>query len=667
MVLSQRILTLQRELPEQIRNIQTAADAKESMRRTEQEKACRLRLELLENDVKSSQEKFGEIIGEWSTANQKITPQELQELLNNQQKLSSALLDDKKRVINELQQELKVGDDRYVKDLRKHAEELGLMMERVEDQIKTLKMAYREELAHIQRINQQESEVLLTTDKAEWEQRLKALWDKELDRLMQRQEKVEEYNEKVEDVVLETRDQFNDKQLGHNEKLMAMVRERKQLEAASMSTQRILTVIPKPDGPDNLIQRKLRLVRKEMLNLKAQYSSQQKCITQMKRQLTDRRNRIVQQHGHTQKKIQHFAVADVKKFEQMWLMIEDEVKQLVERVLVLDSIIYKQHLGLAWERPHMAFMGRSGLIQPQKQTQSPTHQAVTQVIRTQDLQGSQRMTDASVGPMLKTDAESVTTEVHKAESEGGAEVEERKLSNEALKTVMELLCDELGFLFEEKFLSQLAPLEEEEQAVMKLSSLFSAFGISKREVPRLAQVLLKHKNQKRLQTEDVCVETGNSSDKAEDAGASCMSHVTSEHMDLNHLLPALKSFLEQHMRSREVPASQNLSFQCEAVRDTSEDQAYWESMSNVISEDKVKVWEAAESKIKQYHAELTEISELITETLSLEQQNAELRVLLQQYLQSIVSVCVCVCVNLSVDKVSDSCHAVLLVIISERK
>lgn len=41
-------------------------------------------------------------------------------------------------------------DDRYVKDLRKHGEEIDLMTERMEDQIKTLMKAYREELAQIE-------------------------------------------------------------------------------------------------------------------------------------------------------------------------------------------------------------------------------------------------------------------------------------------------------------------------------------------------------------------------------------------------------------------------------------------------------------------------------------------------------------------------------------
>lgn len=115
----------------------------------------------------------------------------------------------------------------------------------------------------------------------------------------------------------------------------------------------------------------------------------------------------------------HFAVADVRKFEQMWLTVEAEVKELVERALVIDSLICKQHLGLAWERPRMAFMELSGPIRPQKHA---CQEAVSQLL------------DASVGPRLEADTLSPDIEMYKEE--------EGKLSVGTLKKVMELLCDE---------------------------------------------------------------------------------------------------------------------------------------------------------------------------------------------------------------------------------
>lgn len=45
------------------------------------------------------------------------------------------------------------------------------------------------------------------------------------------------------------------------------------------------------------------------------------------------------------------------------------MKQLVERALVIDSLICKE-LGLAWERPHLPLMEASGPIQPKKKKRS---------------------------------------------------------------------------------------------------------------------------------------------------------------------------------------------------------------------------------------------------------------------------------------------------------
>lgn len=90
----------------------------------------------------------------------------------------------------------------------------------------------------------------------------------------------------------------------------------------------------------------------------------------------------------------------------------------------------------------MPFMEHSGPIQPQKQACGPDRQAESQLFET----GSQRMMDASVGPQLEADTESMDMETHRegreAQSESGAEVDEGKLMTETVKKVMELLCDE---------------------------------------------------------------------------------------------------------------------------------------------------------------------------------------------------------------------------------
>lgn len=65
---------------------------------------CICRLEKLENEVKTSQDKFDEISAKWEEGKQKIIPQELWEMLNTQQVHCAGLIEDKNKLINELQQ-----------------------------------------------------------------------------------------------------------------------------------------------------------------------------------------------------------------------------------------------------------------------------------------------------------------------------------------------------------------------------------------------------------------------------------------------------------------------------------------------------------------------------------------------------------------------------------
>lgn len=49
-----------------------------------------------------------------------------------------------------LRQELKLKDDQYVKDLKRQAEDIDLIIERMDEQVKQLTSAYREELGEIE-------------------------------------------------------------------------------------------------------------------------------------------------------------------------------------------------------------------------------------------------------------------------------------------------------------------------------------------------------------------------------------------------------------------------------------------------------------------------------------------------------------------------------------
>ncbi|XP_029352551.1 dynein regulatory complex protein 1 isoform X2 [Echeneis naucrates] len=561
----QRITNLQRDLTMFVTNIQTAADARESARRKEVEEAHRIRMERVESHEKSSQEKFEEITRGWMIVKEKATLQELREAQSSQQEQCALLLEDKRKFINDLQQELKCGDDRYVKDLRKEAEELNVMIERMDDHMKTLKKAYREEMSQIKRVYHEQGEVILKRDVAEWEQLLKKLWDKEQQSLEQRRKKVEEYEEKFNQVIIDAIDIENMEQLESNTKLQVRQREYQRLKGTNL----IMKIIGSRQTDEQehakisltLMRSRASSLQLELQNLQSQYASHVKWIRDTRQCLSKQIKSSIKQYECTQKTVKPIAVASARKFEEMWLAVEAEVKQLVERALLTDSLICEQYLGIAWERPQMAFMELSGPIHPQKQ-----------------------------GP--ETESKLLTA----GRGESDVKAEDKKPSMATLKKVMELLCEEGSFLMEDRVLKLLAPLEKEEQIVVKMGFLLCAFGVEEEDVPKLANFFMNYKEQHQEQTEvgrgreeehsgqDVCGELGESSDQAE----------TSDLIHPNHVLPALKAFLEQQIRE-----NSNSGPQVEA-RDSSEDEAYWERLGSIISDDRIKVWEVAENRLNQY-------------------------------------------------------------------
>ncbi|XP_039873604.1 dynein regulatory complex protein 1 isoform X2 [Simochromis diagramma] len=606
-----RIMSLQKRLTTLVTNIQTAADAKEMERRSGMEDNCRIREERLKDDAKACQEKVEEIRKGWLIVNQKVVHSELQSVLDSQQQLCAAVIEDKKKLIRELQWERRVKEDQYLKNLRRLDEEIKLMLDRMQQQFQNLSKAYREELTQLQGVYQQEIEVLLAKDKAKLKEHMKEHWDTELESLMERRRMVEESEKTIHDVMLENTTKIKLMQLKENAKSQARLREQQQMKGKSV----VLNFKQLEHGNKNAaynaklgeMKGKILGSSKEVKNLKTKYAKQKDKFMKQRQYLCEVQKRSRQHYERIQKEVRYTTAADARKFEEMWVMMEEEVTQLAEKASAIDSLICK-HLGLAWERPSAAFMESPGPRRSQEHDTNPT----SHPLQTRHLSHcSQRMMDASVGPSLERD------------SEHGTGVEEGELSSEMLMKVMELLCDETGFLVEDKLRKLLAPMEKNEQTTVKLHSLFAVLGLEEKDLAKLAEFLLMYKHQQGEQT------VGHFVEEAEAMENSATADSTSTLINPNNILPALRCFLEQHRKS--VHERSSLSH---PARDTSVEEAYWDRLGNIITEDKLKLWDAAERELKQYEEVLMDISELVPETELLRQQNTKLRMQLQQILSS---------------------------------
>ncbi|XP_062979855.1 dynein regulatory complex protein 1 [Elgaria multicarinata webbii] len=657
----QRLAKLLLDGTQLVTNIQVAADSRETQRRSEEEELTRQRIEKLENEAKANQDKFDEITSKWTAAKEKTVPQELWEGLNQQQLLCATLIEEKNKLISELQQELKSKDDQYVKDLRKQTEDINLLLERMEEQIRNVMKNYRRELLQIEKAFELERRELITSNKKKWEQGMQTLNRQELDFMLARLKKVEEYEQELNQLRVQDAEEYNVIKIKLELDVQVLEQQLQQMKAIYQLNQEKLEynfqVLKKRDEENTIIKsqqkRKLNRLHDVLNNLRLKLAKQIKQYREENLTLTADYKRIVEQYKDLQRTMRHFAIVDAEHFLDVWLMNEEEAKALIRKALDADHIIHAQQLGLPWVEPDSWFLHNVGPIVHSKKMKSANELA-------QEVMASETSKSPQEFPMPEG---SPQEEKEGSPEEGCQEAADADPETKALwtisaktvKHILELMCDESGFLIESKLRGLLQPLEKHDRTLMKLDSIFTALSInSEDDVYQMVEFFMNFKTQQVASGQDAEATLADAAakdapldaERPEEKETSVVPQVevkgpihsgvplSAIYMHPNDILKALKAFVQAFQEPREKRPQVK---KVHEERDNSKDSEYWDALAHVIPDGKLKLWDALIIGLQKYYHILTQRAKLITETDGLHQQNAELRMLLHQYLQSPVN------------------------------
>ncbi|XP_022429968.1 dynein regulatory complex protein 1 [Delphinapterus leucas] len=611
---------------ELVTNIQVAADIREVHRRAEEEEIKRQRLEKLENEVKTSQDKFDEIAMKWEEGKQKRIPQELWEMLNAQQVHCAGLVEDKNKLISELQQELETKHDQYVKDLKKQSGDICLLLERMEEQVKNVMKTFRQELQYIEKAFEVERQELLTNNKKKWEQALQAHSAKELEYLMNRIKKVEDHEKQLNKQRIWDCEEYNTIKIKLEQDVQILEQQLQQMKATYQLNQEKLEysfqVLKKRDEESTVIKsqqkRKINCLHDVLNNLRSKYNKQVKQFQEENQSLTSDYKRLVMQFKEMQKAMRHFALIDDKQFREIWLMNEEEAKDLISRAFDVDRVIHTHHLGLPWTAPDFWFLKNVGPIS-QQQRKSAT-QILEEVLMEAEEEGAEE-----------------------AASEPGSYLDlPKQVSAKTTRKILMLLCDESGFLIESKLLSLLLPLDKNECYLLKLDAIFSALGIENEDdLYKLVNFFLKYQahHSPPSQERTSLVSPLEKLDLQGEKEGSLVDREPQEKqpppsprlIHPNDVLKILEAFVTGLRKPRDFRAPVKL---LKVVRDDSKDSEYWKALTTVIPATTLNLWDALYTALEKYHLVLTQRAKLLLESRSLEWQDTELRQLLQQYLDA---------------------------------
>ncbi|KAK0055480.1 dynein regulatory complex protein 1, partial [Biomphalaria pfeifferi] len=634
----QRLTKLKQDGFELVSNVGVAADAREASRRAQDDEAKRVRKEKLDSEAKSGLERFEEITKKWDLALQKDVPQTLHELLMQQKRSCDAMNEEKNKIITELQQVLKTKDDMYVKDLKKMAEDVDLIIERMNEQINHMMKAQREELEEIERSFVMERNELLEQQKKKWEEKMELRRQKEEEHLELRAKRVEDLENQLQHMRVQDAEEYNMVKIRLETDVQILEQQLQQMRATCQLNQEKLEynfqVLKKRDDENTITksQQKRKITRlQDVLNgLKQKLEKQEKAYRDENLQLTEDYKRITTQFHDLQRKSKHFMATDAKKLHEIWCMNEEECKILASEVLDADKAIFEQQLGLKWETPDTHFMDNVGPLMSSGNTGGSSASKILHDIMSK-----------------ATSQESGFVGIENGNDAGIYE----NVSASTIKKVLELLCDEGGFLVEQKLNKLLLPLEKDEQSLIKLDNIFAALGLETEEdIHKLTTyfINIREKPVKEDSKGELATEA-ESNDKDADSTAEevqmildsqvKLTQVPSDCVELihpNEVFKALKAFVEDVRRHGKKTDQKKGQFQLTTLedRDDTLDSGYWEKYATLLSPHRERVWDALIDSLDKYHDVLKSRSGLLTDTESLRQQNSELKLLLHQYINS---------------------------------
>lgn len=609
---NQRIEKLRYDGTELVTNVGVAAMAREDGRKVEEDELNKVRREKLEAECKASMERFEEITKRWESAHTLKVPQALHDMMINQKELIDSMIAEKDKIIQEFQLELKSKDDQYVKDLKKQAEDIDLIIERMNAQIKNLQKAYREELSKIDQAFESERIECLEKHHKEWEGLMQQRSNKEVEFLKEAEQRVDDFASQLQHLRVQDAEEYNMVKIKLETDVQVLEQQLQAMRATyQLNGEKLdynFQVLKKRDEENTITKnqqkRKITRMQDTLNNLKSKLAKQERQFKEENQNLADDYKRITDQFKELQKKSKHFQATDTKKFIDVWVMNEEEAIELARNVLAEDEIIFTQQLGLGWAAPESAKV-LDGEARPMLAGEPPKQTSTSSI----------KSARAAADDILRAASESGSAILEVSRSTLATE-RGQSYSPLLIKSVLELLCAEADFLVEKKLVHLLIPLEHDERLLMKLDSIFKAIGVDNEDdIHRLTEYFIVR--------------------KLDDDASQEMPNL----IHPNQVLKAIRLFVSESAAPGKAITQRQTQFYEEgaAERDSCDDASYWAKLSQGLPNSHEKIWEALIDGLDKYHTVLSQRSKLIEETDKLQNQNGELRMLLQQYIGSRVN------------------------------
>uniref|UniRef100_A0A5K4FDL6 NYD-SP28_assoc domain-containing protein n=1 Tax=Schistosoma mansoni TaxID=6183 RepID=A0A5K4FDL6_SCHMA len=641
---SKRISKLVRDGDAFITNIRVACDAREYFKRTEDHELNHNRIRVLEDEATRSLEAFNKITEQWEKAQESELLDETKEMLDKQNTLCKDLIAEKNKLINELN--------------------LNAFLD--------------------------QREKLTSGQSDEWGTLMNEIKQKQINYLKQREDQAIEYEKEFYDLRTKYSEEYNALKISLGSEVETLESHLQKLKSTyQLNTEKLdynYQVLKRRDEENTMLKsnqkRRITRLQDTLNNLSIKSTKQEQQYKVENEQLSEDYKRRMENYSDLQKKSKLLIESIQRNFHDIWIMNEENLKKLANRLLDAHRIITEQQLGLTWNPPDISFMENVG---PVKQITSKPPVIIAMELALQS--------DKKKFP----DSQNVT-------SENTIPTTLKEVSSKIVQEFLHLLCYEPEFLIDENMKRLLEPLGYEEGLLLRLDTILTVLGVQTEEdlnilftyfieqqkdnqsqFERISSTTTEESNesvqksppkyvslQSLQESSDIMNETlkivqDESNEVQSTATGKCsvktdespICHKTEKSLlkwnliSPVHVIDVIYQFTED-MRKRELSNDQNTindndntnnnisnkinKFDDYRIRDDSKDLIYWDKYKqNIVTEEWEEIWNNLYIALEKYYNILKHRAKLIHDTDGLRKQNAELRHLLQQYMNSKVN------------------------------
>ncbi|XP_073978512.1 dynein regulatory complex protein 1-like isoform X2 [Rhodnius prolixus] len=462
----ERLMTLLQDCNEAVSNVRLATLRSESSRlRKERENRATL-IKELEKEEKIASIKYEKINKNWEKLKMLNDPLDIHNATNTQRDKCVALLERKDAVIEKLKKIIKTLDHHFLEDLRKQENEVNILIDRIDDQLRVIGDAYRKELDLIESVNAKEKEDQLVACRERWDMFIAMKNQLENDMVAHRYKLMEEHEEKLDNFILECQESIRKMTVEYFKKIRGLTMQVEEMRGiCTLNAQKLkynYNLLQKREEENRISKKqmlhKLSNLKEQLDKLKTETQKENKRLEAKLSKLKNELKLYAREITIVDKKADSLAHANCKKYFQLWEYNKKVADDLIKKILEVEKLFYEQQLCVPWTEP---------------ECQSFSKESLSSYVRAKsNLSLESRPSDPERDKRM---------ELFKQALEEELTPEEAERRKRLMRIIFEKIADTAGFIREDKLETFMAAIPEEDKTLIRIDQVLKALGIENKE------------------------------------------------------------------------------------------------------------------------------------------------------------------------------------------